>query len=124
LSNSGDEFKAILAPSISGRTVRMLSRFRPAVKLIGAAHDCVNRRKMTISYGVCPINCGMLVEKGRKFKYASQVFRKCCDIAVKERFIIRGDMVIFTAGTPLFVTGTTNLIQIKEVEKLTVGHHK
>jgi len=116
LSDSGEEYTAILAPTTSGRTVRMLSRFRPDVIIIGAAHDSINRRKMIISYGVYPINCGTISdETQKKYSSAGQIFRKCCQIAKTERYLEDSDRVVYTAGTPLFVTGTTNLVQIKDV---------
>ena len=116
LSSSTDEYKAIVAPSASGRTVRMLSRFRPGVKLIGAAHDCVTRKKMIISYGVCPVNCGTIEESsGDEFTNTEQVFEACSKLAVLEGYLNVGDVVVYTAGTPLFKPGTTNLIQIKKV---------
>ncbi|MCP4582604.1 MAG: pyruvate kinase [candidate division Zixibacteria bacterium] len=116
LSGSRANYKAILAPSASGRTVRMLSRFRPQVRLIGAAHDSINMKKMIISYGVCPINCGKISSMtGRTFADSDQVHKECCEIALEEGYLNSGDIVVFTAGTPLFTTGTTNLVQIKEV---------
>lgn len=117
LSNSDVHCKAILAPSISGRTIRMIARFRPEVRIIGTAHDIINRRKLAVSYGVFGINCGMGVA-GSKDVYANtdEVFREAARIARKENLLYQGDVVVYTAGTPLFVAGTTNLIQIIEVE--------
>jgi len=117
MSNSGDRYKAIIAGSASGRTARMLSRFRPDVKIIGAAHDAINRRKMLISFGVYPINCGRVAaETGRPFQNAEEMFRSCCSTSKQGECVNSGDTVVFTAGVPLFISGTTNLIAIKTVE--------
>jgi pyruvate kinase len=83
--------------------------------IIGAAHDIINTRKLTVSYGVKPICIGEVPnEEGTE-----GVFLRC-----KERVLevpdldpppVEGDMVIFTAGTPLGKPGTTNLIQMRKI---------
>jgi len=118
LSNSGDEYKAIFAATTSGRTARMISRFRPDVSIIGGAHDAINRRRMTVSFGVYPLNIGKSIDDDMTssvFRDAEEVFQKFRITAKKEDYVKDGDTVVFTSGTPLFVTGTTNVIQIKEV---------
>jgi len=118
LASSERRCEAILAPTMSGRTVRMISRFRPTVKVIGVAHDAISRRKMVISYGVYPINCGrVFLPTGAEFKSLDEVFCGACTEAKKEGCVNKGDIVIYVAGTPLFVPGNTNLIQIKEIEE-------
>jgi pyruvate kinase len=110
-----EEVKYIIAATTSGRTVRMISRLRPSVMIVGAAHDIINTRKLTVSYGVKPICIGDVPnEEGTE-----GVFLRC-----KERVLEvpdlepspgEGDMVIFTAGTPLGKPGTTNLIQMRKI---------
>lgn len=113
--SEAEEIKYIIAASTSGRTVRMISRLRPSVMIVGAAHDIINTRKLTVSYGVKPICIGEVPnEEGTE-----GVFLRC-----KERVLEvpdlepspgEGDMVIFTAGTPLGQPGTTNLIQMRKI---------
>ena len=55
---SGAGYKAIVAPTTSGRTVRMMARFRPDVPILGCAHDSLNRKKLLMSFGVFPVNVG------------------------------------------------------------------
>lgn len=116
LSNGSPGYKAILAPSTSGRTARMISRFRPEAIIIGAAHDILNRKKMALSYGVYPINCGRVAGKsGSEMQNPNDVFRICRRIALREDYLIKGDEVVCTAGTRLFVPGATNLIRVDRV---------
>lgn len=117
LSNSSDDYKAILALSTSGRTVRMISRFRPDIKIIGIAHDERNRRKLTVCFGVYPLNCGKVCKTGcQGFRGPGDAFVESSRLARKIGYVTKKDTVIFIAGAPLFTPGKTNLIQIKEVE--------
>jgi len=112
-------FQAIVAPTTSGRTARMMSRFRPNVPIIGAAHDEANARKLTISFGVYPICIGGFAPDAG----VEKVFDAARDEAIKKSYVWKsnfqllkeGDMVISTSGTPLLQIGTTNLIQIRTV---------
>jgi pyruvate kinase len=114
------KFKAIVAPTTSGRTARMISRFRPNVPIIGAAHDEANARKLIISFGVYPICIGEFPQNAG----VEKVFDAARDEALKKGYVCetdfqlleKGDMVISTSGTPLLKIGTTNLIQIRNVE--------
>jgi pyruvate kinase len=120
-SRAGD-YKAIVAPTTSGRTARMIARFRPNVPIIGVAHDEINARKMVLSYGVYPLYIG----EGQKS--VEDVFDDACREAIKTPYSLLnpefqllkvGDVVISTSGTPLLEIGTTNLIQIREIESKT-----
>lgn len=116
-----DSYKAIIAPTTSGRTARMISRFRPSLPIIGAAHDIHNARKLLLSFGVYPLNIG----KEQVNDNLERIFDRACEEAKKPGFLSwepsfhllsPGDTVISTSGTPLHEPGTTNLIQIRELE--------
>ena len=113
--SEAEEIKYIIAATTSGRTVRMISRLKPSVMVIGAAHDIINTRKLTVSYGVKPICIGEVPnEEGTE-----GVFHRCRETVLKvldlEPSPGEGDMVIFTAGTPLGKPGTTNSIQMRKI---------
>lgn len=120
-----DGCRAIITPTASGRTTRMIARFRPSVPIIGVTHDTINRRKLLISFGVYPINIGMVYKKsGRVFENIEEMFEQACTELRNYSYIM--DIVmggqeeveaVFTAGTPLFEPGTTNLVQIRKVTK-------
>ncbi|MHC5062087.1 MAG: pyruvate kinase [Planctomycetota bacterium] len=107
--------KAIFAASASGRTARMISRLRPSVPIIGAAHDLMNMRKMIISFGVFPICIGKVSTSGS----TDNMFEIFKEVVLKHtylrEFFVNNDTLIFTAGTPLQTPGTTNLVQIKRI---------
>lgn len=113
--SEAEDIVAILAPTTSGRTVRMIARIKPRVPIIGAAHDILNTRKMMVSYGVWPICIGEV----NKDDSPEEMFRLCLQrIGRDQRLtkLLSNRDLIFTAGSPVGEPGTTNLIQIKKYE--------
>jgi pyruvate kinase len=112
--SEGDDIRGIIAATTSGRTVRMISRLRPSVLLIGAAHDLVNTRKLAASYGVLPICIGPVgAAKGTE-----AIFEHCRAQIGRDKYLrdyLGKEDVIFTAGTRLGQPGTTNVIQMRQI---------
>lgn len=111
-------YSAIVAPTTSGRTARMIARFRPQVPIVGVAHDEANAHKLILSFGVYPLSIG----EGQQS--VEKVFKAACAAAVQPGYVPwddefqlfrKHDHVVATSGTPLRKIGTTNLIQIREV---------
>ncbi len=101
--------RAILAATSSGRSARMICRFRPACP--GAAltrHEKV-RRQLNISWGVIPCLTGEVNSTDRIFSLATEV-------ALKEGLVQDGDTVVITAGVPLGKSGCTNLIKAHVID--------
>jgi pyruvate kinase len=116
-TGSGAEFAAIVAPTTSGRTARMIARFRPEVPILGCAHDTVNRKKLLMSFGVFPVNIGRMAPDGKSLMSDTEsVFRACGALLTGQGLLESGAVVVWTAGSALFVPGTTNLIEIRRVE--------
>jgi len=115
LMSEGDSVEGIIAATTSGRTVRMISRLRPTVLLVGAAHDQVNTRKLAVSYGVLPLCVGRVESS----EGTDGIFKRCeAEILKDEHLSVqlgRGRTVTFTAGTRLGKPGSTNLIQMREI---------
>ena len=100
---------AILAPTKSGYTAKVISRFRPACPIIALCQSESTRRQMAISWGVHPFLSGEVDSTDRMFSLA-------VDVARKEGAVKPGDTVVITAGVPLGRSGTTNLIKAQLVE--------
>jgi pyruvate kinase len=120
--SAGAKAAAIMAPTTSGQTARMVTRFRPPVPIIGATHNIFVARKLTLSFGVYPLN----ILGG--YSTSEQIFEKACAFAkdvVSRRaagndtdappLLREGDLVIITAGYPLNRRGTTNLVKLHQV---------
>jgi pyruvate kinase len=112
------EFETIIASTASGRTVRMLSRFRPSVKLVGVVYDERCRRKLLLSYGAYPLSIGETSPAtGSAWNNPDGVFKKAAEDCVKEGSCQIGDHAIFVSGTPLgkYGQGKVNILQIKDI---------
>ena len=99
---------AILAPTQSGYTAKVISRFRPACPIVALCPNEKIRRQLAISWGVHPFLTGFVDSTDRLFSLAIEVARK-------EGTVRCGDTVVITAGIPIGESGTTNLIKAQEV---------
>lgn len=97
---------AIITVSKSGRTARMVSKYRPDCPIIGTCLTEKVYRQLALSWGVIPL----LVEEKTQ---AEELFDYAVDAAETAGLIERGDVVVLTAGVPLGVSGTTNLIKVQ-----------
>lgn len=97
---------AIITVSKSGRTARMVSKYRPYSPIIGACLTEKVYRQLGLSWGVVPL----LLEQKDK---AEELFDHAIDTAETAGIIDKGDVVVLTAGMPLGVSGTTNLIKVQ-----------
>jgi pyruvate kinase len=114
----GARTAAIMAPTASGQTTRMVARFRSAAPIIGATHSIYVARKLTLCFGVYPLNIL------KDFRSNEEVFSKACDFAKRvfpldsnaaaggNALIKTGDMIVITAGYPMDQPGTTNLVKL------------
>ena len=98
------EAKAILAATNSGRTARMICRFRAACPVAALTMHEKVRRQLAICWGVIPFLTGEVTSTDRIFSLSAEV-------ALKERLVQNGDTVVITAGVPLGKSGSTNLIK-------------
>lgn len=97
---------AIVTVTKSGRTARMISKYRPNCTIIG---ECLTEkvcRQLNLEWGVEPI---LITEE----QDASQLFEKAVDVAETAGFVSKGELVVLTGGVPLGVSGTTNLIKVQ-----------
>ena len=98
--------KAIVVNSISGRTARMVSRFRCPVNIIGATTDPKAWRKLNLSWGVLPV----LTEA---YNSVDVMFWQDVKLA-KEFFRLQsGDNVVLTGGQIGGEPGNTNTIKVE-----------
>lgn len=99
---------AIITVTKSGTTARMISKYRPSCPIIGCAMEEQIRRQMNLSWGVTPL----LVEEQQS---TDDLFTSAVEVAVKAGLIFEGDLVVITAGVPLGISGTTNLLKVHVV---------
>ena len=100
--------KAIAVCSISGATVRMVSRFRSPVDIIGITTNEKSYRRLALSWGVTPVLC-------EKFDSTDVLFYFAQKTAVEVKNLKKGDNVVITGGMINGTSGNTNLIKIATV---------
>ena len=102
--------RAILAATSSGRTARMICRFRPACPVAALTMQEKVRRQLAICWGVIPFLTGEVNSTDRIFSLSAEVARK-------EGLVKNGDTVVITAGVPLGRSGSTNLIKAQVIDE-------
>lgn len=105
---------AIITVSKSGKTARMISKYRPDCPIISGTTDPTVCRQMNLSWGVIPI----MVEEQ---KNTDELFDHVVNVASKANLVKSGDLVVITAGVPLGVSGTTNLLKVQLVGDVLVS---
>lgn len=105
---------AIMTVSKSGNTARMISKYRPAYPIISGTTSKKVQRQMNLSWGVIPI---MVEQKNN----TDELFEHVIDVAEKQNLVHGGDIVVITAGVPLGVPGTTNLLKVHLVGNVLVS---
>jgi len=98
--------KTIVVPTTSGRTAMMISRFKVPGRIIGAAHYESTFRKLLFGFGIRPVRIGAEQENDQ------DPIKDAVRAALEAKFLQPGEEFVATAGTPLFIPGTTNLIQL------------
>ena len=104
---------AIITVSKSGRTARMISKYRPSSPIVGGCLTEKIYRQLGLSWGVIPL---LLEEKHN----ADDLFDHAVDETEAAGIVSKGDIVVLTAGVPLGVSGTTNLIKVQVVGHILV----
>ena len=99
---------AILTPTQTGHSARMISRFRPACPIVALTTTERARRQLAISWGVRPLLAGYVDSTDR-------LFSMCVQTALKEGAVEGGQTVVITAGVPIGRAGSTNLIKAQVV---------
>ena len=100
--------KAIAVCSLSGATIRMVSRFRPPVNILGMTTNEKTFHKLSLSWGVVPVLSETYDSTDVLFYHAK--------IRAKEIFDLkRGDRLIVTGGMTNGTSGNTNLLKIETI---------
>ena len=97
--------KAIITCTASGNTAKAVSKFRPRTNIIACTIDEKVARRLSVSWGVYPIIVDTAYE-------TDELIERAIVGALKENYVQEGDLTVLTAGIPLGVSGTSNLIKV------------
>ena len=100
--------KCIVVSSLSGRTVRMVSRFRVPMDIIGMATNKRVWYKLALSWGVIPV-------LSEQFKSIDVLFYHAQRDAQQTLQLREGDKVVMTGGITDGTSGNTNLIKVETI---------
>ncbi len=100
--------KAIVVSSMSGMTVRMVSRFRAPTDIIGMATNKAIWYKLALSWGVLPVLSEQFNSSDVLFYHATR--------AAKDNLPLQpGDLVVLTGGVINGKSGNTNTIKVETI---------
>ena len=100
---------AIITVTKTGKTARMISKYRPNCPIVGFSTDETACRQLNMSWGVLP---GIVDEQ----ENTDDLLNHAVERAVKYGYVKHGDLVVLTAGVPLGVPGATNLLKVQVVD--------
>ena len=104
---------AIITVTQSGHTARMISRFRPACPIIATTTDPRVHRQLMLSWGVIPFLVGEAFS-------TDEMFDMGVEKALESGLVNNGELVVITAGVPIGISGTTNILKVHIVGKVLV----
>ena len=99
---------AILTATTSGSTARAIARFRPARPIIAATPNERVARRLELVWGVQSVIIPLITN-------TDAMLTAAVDRSVAVRLLRNGDVVVITAGIPVGVPGTTNLLKVQTV---------
>lgn len=102
--------KCIIVNSLSGKTARMVSRFRCPVDIIGMTTSAKVWRKLNLSWGLTPVMCGV-------YDTMEEMFQNSVREATDALGLEKGDNVVITGGLMNGQSGNTNLIKVETIER-------
>ncbi|TWT08421.1 pyruvate kinase [Planococcus sp. CPCC 101016] len=97
--------QAIIAPTESGTTAKMISKYRPGAPIIAVTSSDRPARKLSLVWGVQPI-------VGTSVESTDELLEKAVDESLKHGYVKHGDLVVITAGVPVGQAGSTNLMKV------------
>ena len=99
---------AIVTVSESGNTARLLSKYRPKQPIIACVMDEQVQRQLSLSWGITSLLMGPAHS-------TDELIEMSTALAEKNGYLHNGELTVVTAGVPVGVSGTTNMIKIHMV---------
>jgi len=100
--------QAIVVFTEFGYSARLISRFRPPVKIIAMTNSVDVVRRLLVNYAVTPV-------VAPEVKTTDEMLGQMDTLLVERGLLCKGDKVVFVAGTPVGSAGSTNLMKLHRV---------
>ncbi|SHJ54591.1 pyruvate kinase [Desulfofundulus thermosubterraneus] len=104
---------AIITSTETGYTAKMVSKYRPRAPIIAVTPVARVLRKLALVWGVQPLLVG-------RTRDTDSMIASAIEASLAADLIKPGDLVIITAGVPVGVHGTTNLLKVHTVGDILV----
>ena len=105
---------AIICSTASGGTARIVSKFKPRAPILAATASAEAQRAMMLYWGVIPL-------LGPPVDNTDSMIAQAIQAAQTENYVQTGDVVVVTAGTPVGVAGSTNMIKVHTIGQPLTG---
>lgn len=96
---------AIITPTESGHTARMIGKYRPKAPIVAVTASATINRQLALVWGVCPV-------MGRRARSTDEMLDVAIEQGLETNLFDPGSRVIITAGVPVGESGTTNLMKV------------
>ncbi|MFC4779317.1 pyruvate kinase [Paenibacillus sp. GCM10023252] len=100
--------KAIITPTESGFTARMVSKYRPKAPILAIAPNDKTLMKLSLLWGVIPV-------RGEGTTSTDELFDTAIKSGAESGLLAQGDYAVISAGVPSGRTGATNLIRVHQM---------
>ncbi len=104
---------AVITATHSGHTARMVSKYRPRAPIVAVTSNNRVAGRLTLTWGVRAVVCPPA-------KSTDEMFSNAIQAALNKGLISNGNLVVITAGVPIGVSGTTNLLRVETVGEVIV----
>jgi len=99
---------AILTASATGRTARVVSRYRPHAPIVCATNRPETFNRLALVWGVHPVLVDIAAD-------SDSMMQACLDAAGKTGLVKDDDVVVLTGGVPVGRPGSTNFLKIHRI---------
>lgn len=96
---------AVVTSTESGHTARMVSKYRPGIPIIAVTPNARTMRRLQLTWGVYPL-------LGPRARNTDDMIETAVSGALQAGLLKEGDLAVITAGVPVGIPGTTNLIKV------------
>ena len=104
------DIDGIVVMSESGATARIVSHFRPNVTIYGMSPHTYICNRMSLLWGVVPIQT-------KSYLTTDDMLINAEKILLSKQYMKKSQIFILTAGIPIGVSGSTNMLQIQKINK-------
>ena len=100
---------AIIAPTRTGRTARLVSKYRPPLPIVALTSHPEVQRQLLLSWRVQTLLT-------REFNTSEEIFDEAEKTVVKNKLAHKGDRVVIIAGDPKGPSGKTEILKVQTIK--------